>query len=154
MSSSPIFYLTHYRVINKYDPVIILTFDCLRAYLDTNKVYNQGVFKGEEIIEECFEFENAAEDVRVHCNNALASTVSSCSVEVIESKQERIIESSFDELNSFTRGSTTKNITEEEEKSENSIGISALKILQAIAQRFQGTIQEKHTFLSLIIDHF
>jgi hypothetical protein len=35
----------------EYDPVIVLTFDLLRGYLDTCRVYEQGVFKEQELMQ-------------------------------------------------------------------------------------------------------
>jgi hypothetical protein len=139
----------------KYDAFIILTFDCLVAYLEKNKVYHQGVFRELELIEECFQFANSSEEVRTKCNQALTEIILVSSIETVESKQEELVQNSFLVLNTLIQDVEENDILISEGNSNENVtlGISALKILQAIAQRFQGTMQEKYAFLTLILNY-
>lgn len=139
----------------KYDALILLTFDWLIAYLEKNKIYKQGVFRELELMEECFQFSNSSEEVRAKCNHALAEIILVSSIETVESKQEELVQNSFLVLNNLVGELGERNLlTSEGELNDNfNLGISALKVLQAIAQRFQGTMQEKHAFLTLILNY-
>jgi hypothetical protein len=75
----------------EYDPMIILTFDCLKAYLETCSVYKQGIFKEQEMIDKFFEFTNATDEVRITANKAITALVMYASVETVEKNQKALI---------------------------------------------------------------
>lgn len=49
----------------EYDHIVILTFDCLRAYLETCRVYKQGIFEEEKLMESCKRFTNSHNEVLI-----------------------------------------------------------------------------------------
>ncbi|CAI2386901.1 unnamed protein product [Moneuplotes crassus] len=143
----------------EYEHVIILTFDCLIAYLDTCRVYKQGIFEEENLLDRCKRFTNSTQSVLISCNKAISRLVLYSSFEAVEKRQTDLVNYVFHvtksnkdniENQNISRSEPVPDMTSEEEILVN----STLEILNSIATKVEPLGKEKKEFISLLMQNF
>lgn len=144
----------------QYDEIIILTLECLQAYLETWKVYKQGIFKESDMLSVLFTYTKSSNEVQIYTNKTIYSLVMFWSIETINQKLNVLIEHGFNTINQnqveFEKSEVDvpHESADVEHASSYELSLSGVKILQAISWRYESASVESSTFLTVLFKHF
>ena len=142
----------------QYDNVIILTLDCIKAYLETCKVYKQGIFREQEMLDLLLGYTQSSTNVQLSSNNAIRALVMFCSIETVNRKNDELVKYAFDNISKIDLEKSQVHDTVEADSqkppSASALATSRVQILQAISSRFENESVESQGFLKHLFDHF
>ena len=139
-----------------YGQIIILTFECLKAYIETWKAYKQGIFQEDEMIKILLSFKNSTKEVQVHRNDALYSLIMFWSLETINEKIDDLVNHAFNIWDEY-KNILEQSINEDDllnKQSDLSLAVSGIRILQAISCRQEESPIETKDLLTRVFQYF
>ena len=144
--------------LRKYDPVLVLIFDCLKAYLSTWQVYKHGIFQENELLNALLKFKDSSDRVVTHSNRALRELILFSTAEMVENRLQDLLKYIFSIFNKHSDVLQQSEIINDEfshesHDDEDILVSSALDVLQAIAIRFEDETHNKHIMISEVFDY-